>query len=322
MRHYTQLTQEERYQIHALMKAGHSFSDIARILGRSKSTISREVRRNKGLRGYRPKQAHRLAQERRKANGSGRIPVETWRWVDRLLRGDWSPEQISLWLAEEKQLPVSHEWIYQYILRDKRAGGDLHTHLRCQKPRKKRYGTYDRRGRIPNQKSIEERPAIVEHRSRIGDWELDTIIGRNHSGVLVSLVERKSRLVLLAKVPNKTAQSVHQAILDLLGPLEDRVYTLTADNGKEFAHHEAIAQALSADFYFAHPYASWERGLNENTNGLVRQYFPKRRDFTTITETEVRMVMDKLNNRPRKCLGMKTPNQVFFGIKPPVALVS
>jgi len=322
MRHYTQLTQEERYQIDALMKAGHSLSEIACLLGRSKSTISREVRRNKGLRGYRPKQAHRLALERRRAKCSPRIPDETWQWVERLLREDWSPEQISRWLAREKRLHVSHERICQHILQDKRAGGDLHTHLRCQKPRRKRYGTYDRRGRIPNQKSIEERPAVVERRGRIGDWELDTIIGKGHSGVLVSVVERKSKLTLLAKVPDKTAQSVHQGILELLGPLEDRVHTLTADNGKEFAHHEAIAQALSAEFYFAHPYASWERGLNENTNGLVRQYFPKDRDFSTITDEEVQMVMDKLNNRPRKCLAMKTPNQVFFGINPPVALAS
>ncbi len=322
MKSYTQLTQEERYQIHALMKANHSLSEIAGILGRSKSTISREVRRNKGLRGYRPKQAHQLARERRRAKRSKRIPEETWQWVERLLREDWSPEQISRWLEQEKRLHVSHEWIYQYILRDKRAGGDLHTHLRCQKPRRKRYGTYDRRGKLPNRKSIEERPAVVERRSRIGDWELDTIIGKNHSGVLVSLVERKSRLTLLAKVPDKTARSVRQAILELLGPLAGRVHTLTADNGKEFAHHEAIAQFLSAEFFFAHPYASWERGLNENTNGLVRQYFPKKQDFSTITEAEVRMVMDKLNNRPGKCLGMKTPNQVFFGINPPVALAS
>jgi IS30 family transposase len=322
MKSYTQLTQEERYQIHALMKAGHNQTEIARILGRSKSTISREVRRNKGMRGYRPKQAHRFAQERRRSKCFRRISDGVWDWVERLLREDWSPEQISLWLAQEKKLFISHEWVYQYILRDKRAGGGLYRHLRCQKPRRKRYGCYDRRGRIPNQRSIEERPAIVERRSRIGDWELDTIIGKGHSGVLVSVTERKSRLTLLAKTPNKTAEAVREALLKLLTAHSDKVRTLTADNGKEFAHHEAIAKDLSADFYFAHPYASWERGLNENTNGLVRQYFPKDRDFSTITDNEVQSVMDKLNNRPRKCLGMKTPNQVFFGINPPVALAS
>ena len=157
--------------------------------------------------------------ERRKAKCSKRISGETWQWVERLMREDWSPEQISLWLAREKQIFVSHEWIYQYVLQDKRTGGDLHTHLRCQKPRRKRYGTYDRRGKIPNRKSIEERPAVVECRSRNGDWELDTIIGKNHSGVLVSLVERKSRLTLQAMVPDKTAWSVREAILKLLEPL-------------------------------------------------------------------------------------------------------
>jgi IS30 family transposase len=242
--------------------------------------------------------------------------------VERLLRKDWSPEQISLWLAQEKRLAISHEWIYQYVLEDKRRGGDLHRHLRCQKPRKKRYGTYDRRGQLPNRISIDERPPIVERRTRLGDWELDTIIGKGHKQAIVSLTERKSRLALIAKVPTKEAEGVKEAVLRLLTPLSEHVHTITSDNGKEFARHEAIAESLNADFYFAHPYASWERGLNENTNGLIRQYFPKGCDFTTITNKDIRRVMDKLNNRPRKCLGMKTPNQVFFGINPTVALAS
>ncbi|RCX21959.1 IS30 family transposase [Thioalbus denitrificans] len=322
MRGYTQLAQEERYQIYALMKAGHSQAEIAALLQRHKSTISRELRRNRGLRGYRPQQAQRLALERRAAKVTPRLGPELWNHVERLLREDWSPEQISLWLAQERTLLVSHEWIYRYILQDKHRGGDLHRHLRCQKPRRKRYGAYERRGRLSNQVSIDERPAIVARRGRIGDWEADTIIGKNHSGAIVSLTERKSRLALIAKVPSKAAEGVQQAILSLLAPLADRVHTLTSDNGKEFALHEQIAQALEAGFYFAHPYASWERGLNENTNGLIRQYFPKDRDFSTLTDEEIQGAMDKLNNRPRKCLGMKTPNQVFFGINPPVALVS
>ncbi|MEJ2033851.1 MAG: IS30 family transposase [Deltaproteobacteria bacterium] len=317
---YTQLTQEERYQIQALMKANHSQTEIAKLLGRHKATICREIRRNHGQRGYRPKQAHRLALTRRKSKARSRISSEIWTWVERLLREDWSPEQISLWLEQEKKLFISHEWIYQHILKDKNRGGNLYCHLRCQKPRRKRYGSYDRRGRIPNRVSIDERPAIVARRRRIGDWELDTIIGKNHSGALISLTERKSRLALIAKEPNKDAEGIKQAILRLLKPLADRVHTLTSDNGKEFARHETIARVLEADFYFAHPYASWERGLNENTNGLIRQYFPKNRDFSTITEQEIKMVINKLNNRPRKCLGMKTPNQVFSGIYPPVAL--
>ena len=322
MRVYTQLTQVQRYQIYALMKAELNQSEIAAIIGVNKSTISRELRRNRGLKGYRPKQAHQLAMTRRQTKTQPRITDEDWRLVEDLLREDWSPEQISLWLAQHKRLSISHEWIYLYVLEDKRLDGDLYRHLRCQKLRKKRYGAYDRRGQLPNRVSINERPAIVERRTRLGDWELDTIIGKRHKQAIVSLTERKSRLSLIAKVPTKEAESVKNAVLALLSPLSAYVHTITSDNGKEFARHEAIAEALEADFYFANPYASWERGLNENTNGLIRQYFPKDCDFTAITDKDIQQAMNKLNNRPRKCLGMKTPNQVFFGINPPVALAS
>lgn len=319
---YKQLTQEERYQIEALMKAGHTQTTIAQILGRHKSTISRELRRNRGLRGYRPKQAHRLSVERRVGKVQLRIDTASWEQVERLLRQDWSPEQISLWLRKEPGTPISHEWIYQHVFQDKLNGGNLYHHLRCQKQRRKRYGSYSRRGQLINRVSIDERPAVVETRSRLGDWELDTIIGKGHKQAIVSLTERKSRLTLIHKVQRKTASNVTQAILKLLQPIADRVHTLTSDNGREFAGHEAMAKSLGAKFFFAHPYASWERGLNENTNGLIRQYFPKQRDFTTITQAEINWVMDRLNNRPRKCLGIKTPNQVFFGINPAVALAN
>ena len=319
---YTQLTQEERYQIHALLKAGLDQTEIAMILKRHKSTISREIRRNSGLRGYRPKQAQRLADERRQARVKPRISTSSWSTVERLLREDWSPEQISLWLKEEFNVAISHEWIYQFILQDKAAGGDLYRHLRCQKKRRKRYGSYSRRGQLIDRISIDERPAVVDSRSRIGDWELDTIIGKGHKQAIVSLTERKSRYTLIKKVKRKTAQLVSDAIISLLSPVSGKVHTLTSDNGKEFAEHKTIANHLDAKFYFAHPYASWERGLNENTNGLIRQYFPKNRDFATITQSEINKVMEKLNNRPRKCLGIKTPNQVFLGINPSVALAS
>lgn len=322
MRHYTQLTQEQRYQIYALMKAELNQSEIAAIVGVHKSTVSRELGRNRGLKGYRPKQAHQMALNRRLTKAQPRITGEDWAFVERLLREDWSPEQISLWLAQEKRLSISHEWIYQHVLEDKRRGGDLHRHLRCQKPYKKRYGTYERRGQLPNRISIDERPAIVERRCRIGDWELDTLIGKGHKQAIVSLTERKSRLALIAKVPSREAEGVKDSVLALLRPLAAHVHTITSDNGKEFARHEVIAKVLNAEYYFAHPYASWERSLNENTNGLIRQYFPKGCDFTTITDKDIQHVMSRLNNRPRKCLGMKTPNQVFFSINPSVALTS
>jgi IS30 family transposase len=302
------------------MKAGLFQTEIAQVIGVHKSTISRERRRNRGLRGYRPKQAQRFAEIRRAKAVTTRISPDTWILVERLVKNDWSPEQISGWLSREFQIMVSHESIYQFILKNKRQGGDLYLHLRCKKQRRKRYGSTNYRGRIPDRISIDQRPAVVDMRSRVGDWELDTIIGKGHKQALVSLTERKSRLTLIAKVKHKSAELVSQSIQRLLVPLASKVFTLTSDNGKEFARHQEIAKALRANFYFAHPYSSWERGLNENTNGLIRQYFPKKHDFTTITEKAISMVMNKLNNRPRKCLGFKTPNEVFFGIKLKVAL--
>jgi len=322
MRRYTQLTLEQRYQIQALLKMGHSFQEIAHVVGVHKSTISREVRRNQGKRGYRPQQAHRFTLARRRGKTPRRIPMETWHCVNRLLRDEWSPEQISGWLRTCQHHSISHEWIYHHVYHDKRAQGTLFRHLRCQRQRRKRYGTYSCRGHLPNRVSIEQRPAVVERRTRLGDWEVDIMIGNGHHQALVSLTERKSRLSLLAKVVQKRADAVATAVITLLKPLGLPLHTLTSDNGKEFAHHETIAQTLKVRFFFAHPYAAWERGLNENTNGLIRQYFPKHRPFTTITEEEIQIVMHKLNNRPRKALGFKTPNQVCFGINPSVALAS
>ncbi|MCW8128664.1 IS30 family transposase [Microbulbifer halophilus] len=312
MKRYTQLTQEQRYQIYASMKAEHSQTEIAAIIGVHKSTVSRELQRNLGLKGYRPKQTHQLALNRRQDKAQPRITTSHWRRVEQLLSEDWSPEQISLWLAQEEKVSISHEWIYLYVLEDKRQGGQLYRHLRCQKPRRKQYGSYDRRGQIPDRVSIEERPSIVERRTRLGDWELDTIIGKHHKQAIVSLTERKSRLALIAKVLTKEAEGVKDAVIELLSPLSERVHTITSDNGKEFGCHKVIAKAFEADFYFAHPYASWERGFNENTNGLIRQYCPKGSDFTTITDQDILNAMNRINNRSRKCLGMKTPNQAFL----------
>jgi len=245
----------------------------------------------------------------------GAITAATWRSVEGYLRQDWSPEQVAGYLAK-RQVHVSHERIYQHIYADKRAGGDLFGHLRCRKRRRKRYGSYDRRGRLKGCRSITERPAIVSEKRRVGDWEADTIIGQHHHQALVSVVERKSKLTLLKKVTRNTSEAVAQALEELLKPVRAKCHTITSDNGREFANHQQIALELQAGFYFAHPYSSWERGLNENTNGLVRQYFPKRSDFSKITDADVQRVMDRLNNRPRKTLGYKTPNQVFFKQKP------
>ena len=316
---YQQLTREQRYQIYALKKEGHNRTQIARNVGVHKATIGRELTRNLGERGYRPKQADELAQARQKQRVRPRITVAQWSQVEDLLRHEWSPEQISGRLKLEGQARISHERIYQYVYADKRAGGTLSRHLRCRKQRRKRYGTYSRRGLIPNRVLIDQRPQVVEHKARLGDWEADTIIGQHHRLAIVSLVERKSKFVRLAKVRRNTAKSVANAMTRQLQSLE--VKTITSDNGREFAHHQHIAAHLSADFYFAHPYSSWERGVNENTNGLVRQYFPKKSDFSKITDRQINKVVDRLNQRPRKTLGYKTPNEVFFKL-PLVALTS
>lgn len=314
---YTQLTQTQRYQIYALLKMEHSQTQIADCLDVHKSTISRELRRNLGRRGYRPKQAQQKAQDRRAHNGI-RIKEQDWQMVEEKLRLDWSPEQISSWLRQKRSIQISHESIYQYIYADKRVGGSLYKHLRRQKKRRKRQGGYDLRGKIPDRVSIDQRPEIVDRRSRLGDWEVDLIQGHGRKGAVVTLTERKSRFTLLRGVASKSADQVSQAVIDLLRWTK-HVETITADNGKEFANHREISEALNLDFFFAHPYSSWERGTNENTNGLIRQYFPKDRDLSTVTAEEEYFVMDRLNLRPRKCLDFCTPYEVFFQ-HPPVAL--
>ena len=312
MRGYTQLTREQRYQIQALLNTVQHQAQIAAVIGVHPSTISRELRRNRGGRGYRPQQAQSLAQARQVAKRQPRLAPVIWQQVDALLRQTWSPEQICGRFQQEQGQTISHEWIYQHIYEDKRTGGDLYRSLRCQKKRRKRYGTYRRRGRIANHVSIDERPAVVNARQRIGDWEGDTVIGKGHRGVLVTLVERKSKYTVLQGVPHKTAAAVRKAVDQGLRPYKSRVYTITYDNGLEFSEHAGMAQDLEAQIYFAHPYASWERGVNENTNGLIRQFFPKGQDLRGVTDEQLTTVMETLNHRPRKTLGYRTPYEVFF----------
>ena len=313
---YKHLSQAERYQIHALMKAGHDQSQIAKLLDRHKSTISRELSRNTGSRGYRPKQACEMSADR--AQHSRNAPtVEPWvrEAACALLCIQWSPEQIA------SQLPISHETVYQYVYADKAQGGTLWKHLRCQKQKRKRYASgRDRRGQIPNRRPLSERPLHIEARRQVGHWECDTVIGASHKGAVVTLVERKSGYAVMAKVEKKTSELVSSAIVDKLQPMAARVKTLTFDNGKEFAGHAHIDQQLQSTAYFARPFASWERGSNENLNGLLRQYVPKKRAMSTVSDEEIRMIQNRLNNRPRKRLGFKTPAEVFHQSLKRVAL--
>lgn len=309
---YTQLTKEARYQISALVKAGQTQTQIAMIIGCHKSTVTREITRNRTKTGYWPGHAQARAQQRRRQSHQARISSATWQTVAQLLSQDWSPQQITGRLRLERQPSVSPERIYLYIYADKRRGGTLHQHLRSQKKQRRRYRGYQRRGQIPNRVSIEERPAIVDQKRRIGDWEGDLIVGAQRKSALFTATERKSKLELLGKLANKSAAELRDQSIELFTPLKAHVFTITLDNGKEFCEHEAIAKALGARIYFAHAYASWERGLNENTNGLVRQYFPKGSDLAKLTAAEVQRVADLLNNRPRKTLGYRTPNEIFF----------
>ncbi|MCP4883173.1 MAG: IS30 family transposase, partial [Flavobacteriales bacterium] len=305
MSRYNQINQEERYEIYALRKAGISQKEVAKRLNRDPSSISRELKRNAGKRSYRPKQAHEKAITRRFS--APRIDDQLIEFVKKKVIDEWSPEQISGWLKKYSGRTVSHEWIYQHIWKDKTSGGLLFKSLRhAQKKKKKRYGSNDTRGQIKNRVSIDERPEIVEDKSRIGDWEIDTMIGKNHKGALVTIVDRKSKFTLIAQVDRKQSVQVKEATLMLLNPFKSISHTITADNGKEFASHEEIALKLKLSYFFAHPYSSWERGLNENTNGLIRQYFPKGTDFQFISQTDVEKVAEKLNNRPRKTLNYKT----------------
>jgi len=314
MSYYKQLNQAQRYQIEILKKAGKNQKEIAALLGVSESTISMELKRNQGKKGYRPKQAQIKADNRKKQAAKAlKMTPYLILLIEARIRLDWSPVQVSGQLEDELGILISHERIYQHIWTDKLDGGTLYTHLRqCHKQRKKKYGSKDKRGQIRNRVSIDERPAIVAEKTRIGDWEIDTVIGQNHQGALVTIVDRVSKFTLIKKVDSKHAEVVTAATISLLQPYLDKTLTITADNGKEFAGHETIKEQLGANVYFAHPYCSWERGLNENTNGLIRQYFTKGSSFENITDGEVEAVMNRLKHRPRKTLKFKTPHTVFF----------
>ena len=302
---YKHLSREERYQIHSLLKAQQTISEIARLLGRHRSTISRELSRGRGQRGYRAEQACGKASERAQTSRNARrVDAKVWADVAFYLGLQWSPEQIA------EKVAVSHECVYLHVYANKAAGGDLHKHLRSQKPRRKRrLCGRDRRGQIPNRRPISERPSHIEQRKQVGHWEGDTVIGAAHKQAIVTLVERKSGYAVLAKVNHKTADLVGRAIQAKLKPLRPRVKTLTVDNGKGFADHQTVDQTLGIQTYFADPYCSWQRGSNENTNGLLRQFFPKKTPLSGYSQAYLNKIALLMNTRPRQTLGFKTPAQ-------------
>jgi IS30 family transposase len=313
---YRQITYAERYTLGMLRRQGLAPAAIARVLGRHRSTIGREVRRNRARSDgtYRPQLADWYSRGRRsRSRRNRRFSPADWDRVAALVREDWSPEQVAGWLRRQGRLEISHETIYRYIWVDKRQGGRLYTHLRsARKLRRKRYGRYDSRGRLAGKRPITARPAAAEARTRVGHWEADTILGAGQSGPCVlSLVERKTGYVVLGKLRKRTTAEVNQRAIRLIRRQQRPVRTITADNGTEFHSYAAIEHATTARFYFATPHHAWERGTNENTNGLLRQYLPKRQSMAHLTQHDCNRLAAKLNRRPRKRLGYRTPEECY-----------
>lgn len=305
------LTKEQRYTISSMLKIGYSQSEIAKVIGKDKSVISRELKRNSDARSgeYRSGLAQRKTNNRHKTKPK-RIrftdPVKAN--VEALLKEDYSPDQIVGTLKKQGKECVSHERIYQHIWQDKKQKGSLHLHLRHQgRKYRKRGHQKDKRGIIKDRVSIEKRPEVVEKRERFGDLEVDLIIGKNHNQAMLTINDRASGTLKIRKVPSKESKVVSRAIVEELKEWKPYIKTITADNGKEFADHKYVAEELGIDYFFARPYHSWERGSNENLNGLVRQYFKKSSDFESITQEQVKDVEFKLNQRPRKRFNYQNP---------------
>ena len=312
---YHRLSTEERYEIAAMRRQGLLVAEMAKHLGRHRSTLYREVKRNQSVHDgcYRPSHAVE------KASGRERRSRRNWRYgptefepIEALIRKAFSPEQIVGRRKLEGQQVMSHETIYRWIWTDKRCGGTLWTHLRgARKRRRKRYGRYDSRGRLAGKKLIGQRPAVVDSRRRIGDWEMDTIHGRGKACV-VTVVERKTGLVRIGPIPRATKELTLDRTVQLLWAERDRVKTITADNGTEFHSYLELESILDTEVYFATPHHAWERGTNENANGLIRQYLPKGTNLSRLTQQQCDRIAEQLNNRPRLRLGFMTPNEVYY----------
>lgn len=314
---YCQITSEERYMISTLRKLGFNQSEIAADLGRHRSSISRELRRNGHPTDghYRAELASGMARYRRRESRKGSQFSECdLRPVARLLRRQWSPDQISNWLRQAGELSISHETIYTHVWADKAEGGELYKQLRCAtKKRRKRHNTYDSRGRLAGKRHISERPASVESRRYIGDWEIDTVIGAGEKDCVLTLVERKTGYVMIGKLPDRSKKAMSRRLKMLIRRCPELFKTITSDNGTEFHDYKSAEQATGVKVYFATLYHSWERGSNENLNGLLRQYLPKRKSQAHLTQRDCDALARKLNRRPRKRLGFRTPEEATFG---------
>ncbi len=312
---YRQLTPEDRYMLAALRRQGLNPSQIARSLGRHRSTVCREVSRNSTRADgrYRAFTAQERTNGRRsRSRRNLRFSVDDFALVNELLRRQWSPEQVAGHLGRIGHLRISHETIYRHIWRDKRAGGLLYTHLRgARKRRRKRYGSYDSRGKLSGKRPISDRPASVETRGEVGHWEIDTVMGAGSKDCIVSMVERKTGLLLIGKLEVRTTASLNRRVIGIIKRHEGAFQTITSDNGTEFHDYRRIEERTSTLFYFARPYHSWERGSNENANGLIRQYLPKGTSMAGLSQQQCNAIARKLNRRPRKRLGFRTPLECY-----------
>lgn len=316
---YSQLTLDDRIAISVLRKEGLNCSQIAQRLGRHRSTISREVWRNRRPQDncYRPDEANSHAAVRRRTSRCwGKFTEAQWAYVHELLREDWSPEQIAGMWAAAAGFTISHETIYRHVWRDLRRGGSLYKHLRqALKKRRKRYKSNDSRGVLRGKRMIDERPAHIENRYEHGHWEGDTVMGSSAGlDCVMTLVERSSGYTLIGKLRNRTKEELNRRMIGLIREMPWAFKSITVDNGTEFHGYRDIEEATGVTFYFAHPYHAWERGTNENTNGLIRQYLPKRKSMAYVTQQRCNEIADKLNRRPRKRHAYKTPEAVLYGI--------
>lgn len=309
------LTLAQRYEIGILISLGTSMTKIGEIIGKDKSVISREIARNSDQRNkvYKALLAQNKAALRHKEKVKKTYFVgEVKALVISLIVQDYSPEQIVGYCKINHLKCVSVERIYQFIWADKKAGGKLYQHLRTKGKRyAKRGALKGSRGMIKERVGIEKRPLVVEEKQRCGDLEVDLVIGKDHKGALLTINDRATGILKMAKIDSKEAHVVEEKMVELLLDWKPFLHTITSDNGKEFANHKRVSEKLNIDYYFANPYCSWERGANENLNGLVRQYFPKKYNFDLVTEEDVIKVTNKLNNRPRKRYGFKSPNEMF-----------
>lgn len=318
---YHHLTPSERRVIYSMRVAGYTQTQIAQAMRRAQSTISRELSRNRDpARRYNPHLSNVLYWMRRERlyKRTKRGKNKLMRYVEAKLKLKWSPEQIAGRLRHVKYprnraMWISHETIYQHVWEDKAKGGKLYRTLRRGRKKYGKRGT----GRHPNtfitgRVSIEQRPDLVQQRARLGDWEADTFYGRHRKGCFVTLVERKTAYLAASTMPNAKADSLNNAVLESLENVPNAViHTITVDNGKEFARFKHLERALETRVYFTHPYSAWERAINENTNGLLRQYFPRKTDLSNVTQDQLQEVVQCLNNRPRKKLYYRTPREAF-----------